>query len=251
MIRLVTLAVAALLTLTTAAQAATISIVEVTGANQGAKLAAKAALLAGLGSYTLLEDFESFAASKAVGHTTLSTGAGTFSSVGGLGTGGACIKPGGPSNATCDALYVLDQATTPFSGRFNSTAGGSQWLDSNDLTGIDLQLGSNLNTLFFFMTDVNDQGGRLKVKATDADGTATGVFGPGANGSAFGNGSLFFVLITSASGISNVQWINNHSGDGWGIDDISTLDTIPEPGLLALMGVAAGAAAWRRRSSRR
>ena len=30
---------------------------------------------------------------------------------------------------------------------------------------------SAFTTLFFFMTDVNDQGGRLKVKATDADGT--------------------------------------------------------------------------------
>ena len=229
-----------------AASAAPISVTvtEVTGANQSAKLTAKATLLASLGQYTILEDFEgpAFTASSTTGHTTLATGAGTFSFVSGHGTGAACIKPGGASNSACDALYVLDSTKTPFSGRFNTTPGGNRWLDSNDTkkVALDLEqahLNQRLETLFFFLTDVNDQGGRLKVYGFDGLDSEFDVFGSGVSGSTPGNGALYFVQLASLSGISRVEWVNNAGGDGWGIDDIGT-QSVPEPTELMLLGAA-------------
>lgn len=219
-----------------------VTVTEVPGADQSAKLTAKAALLDSLGAYTILEDFEgrAFTASSTTGHITLATGAGTFSFVSGSGSGAACIEPGGASDSACDAFYVLDSATTPFSGRYDTTPGGSRWLDSNDTKKVALNLeqahlNQRLDTLFFFMTDVNDQGGRLKVYGFDDVDSEFDVFGSGPDGSMPGNGALYFVQLASMAGISRVEWVNDAGGDGWGIDDIGT-QSAPEPTELLLLG---------------
>ncbi len=236
----------------TLASPITVDVVQVGGATQAARLAQKAALLASLGAYTVLEDFEDFTASRTTGYTTLATGAGSFSFQGN-GGGSACVKPGGPSASACDALYVLDAATTPFSGRYNTTPGGSRWLDSNDTTKVVLDLeqahlNRRLDNLFFFMTDVNDQGGRLKVYGYDGSASAFDVFGSTASGSAQANGALFFVRLSSPAGIARVEWVNTVTGDGWGIDDIGT---VPEPSSIVLFAITLFGAAARLRRARR
>ena len=161
----------------------------------------------------ILESFESFGFGP---YNSLSTGAGTFSVMPGS-------QPGDywQSNGTkTDQFTILNSSDTPFSGRFNTTAGGNNWLDSNDITQI--QLTTSLSTLFFFITDVNDIGGTLTIKT--ADGTSSSGFAPNA-----ADGNLYFVGIHSSGPIGSVQWLNNSNNDGWGVDDFGTAVDPPPP----------------------
>jgi len=219
-----------------------VSITQVMGPD---RLAAKVTLLASLGGYTILEDFEGFTASASPtqGYTSLNTGAGTFSRAPGFqsGTGGACIKDAG----VCDEFHVLNAATTPFSGRYNTTPGlvarQGNWLDSNDINGIRLDLAPSRTNLFFFLTDVSDQGGTLTVTGHDGSSMSQAITPMQTNG------ALFFVRLASPSGLSAIEFRNSHRGDGWGIDDIGT-QSVPEPTSLMLLGAALlGASARLRR----
>src|SRR5438552_4287213 len=76
----------------------------------------------------VLETFEGFGSGP---YTSLSTGVGAFTIPSGA-------QPGGPwtySDKNLD-FRILNSSNTPFSGRFNTTNGGNNWLDSNDLTGL-------------------------------------------------------------------------------------------------------------------
>lgn len=231
---LVLTASSVLLAVATASAAPIVTITEVPGANRTAKLNNKATMLAGLGGYTILEDFESVSASNTSGYTTLATGAGTFSRPAGAlnGTGGACIKAGG-NPQTCDQFVVLRAPLSPFDGRFNTTPsavqGRGNWLDSNDISALRLDLGQARRSLFFFLSDVSDQGGRLTIGAADGTTTQQSI------APTQSSGDLFFVQMSSLTGITSVSWTNNRTGDGFGIDDIGT---VPEPTTLLLLGVA-------------
>lgn len=70
----------------------------------------------------------------------LATGAGTFiAEPGGLGSD--------MSGTGTNQFTILDAADTPFNGRYNTTPGGQNWLDSNDIT--DLGLNTSLSNLYF------------------------------------------------------------------------------------------------------
>lgn len=234
--RLAAVAAAFVLTATAAQAAPIVTITELSGATQTDRLAQKATVLASLGAYTILEDFEGFTASASPtsGYTTLVTGAGTFSRASGWSNGassGACIKDAG----ACSELHVLNAATTPFSGRFNTTPGlaarEGNWLDSNDIDGIRLDLTPSRTNLFFFLTDVSDQGGTLTVKGSDGTWYQQAITPTRADG------ALFFVHLSQFTGLSSVEFRNSRTGDGWGIDDIGT-QSVPEPAELMLLGAA-------------
>ena len=161
----------------------------------------------------------------------LATGTGTFVAVpGGL--------PSDMSGTHTDQFTILNSSDTPFSGRYNTTDGGQNWLDSNDITL--LQLNTQLSNLYFVMNDVNDTGGALQIKTQD--GTTSSAFLPTAQ-----NGQLYFIGITSSGPIGSIEWINNIQHDGFGLDDFGTItqpSQVPEPanvltgasGLLILLG---------------
>lgn len=181
-----------------------------------------------------LETFNEFPASDKTGYTSLGTAVGTFSVTPGS-------LPGDPtqSNGTKkDQFTILDSADTPFDGRYSTTPGGGNWLDSNDITGI--QLATSLDTLIFMITDVNDCGGILTIKT--ADGTLSKAFAPYPIAK---NGNLYFVAITSSKPIGDVWFLNSSTNDGYGLDDFGTVvdppppppTPTPEPGTLSIAGI--------------
>jgi hypothetical protein len=157
--------------------------------------------------------------------TSLSTSVGTFSVVAGSqsSTGSGTHK---------NEFTVLNSSDTPFQGRYNTTPGGNNWLDSNDIT--KLQLTTSLDTVYFFITDVDDTGGRLTIQTADG---STATFAANT-----GNGSLFFVAITSANPIGYIRWLDTSRADGYGLDDFGTVKystaPVPEPASWVMAGVA-------------
>lgn len=188
----------------------------------------------------ILANFENFTASDSTGYTSLSTGVGTFSVMPGS-------QPGSPTWSTGtkqNQFTILNAADSPFSGRYNTTTGGNNWLDTNDIT--QLQLATSLNTVFFMLTDVNDVGGTLTIKT--ADGTQSSAFAtPGTNG------NLYFVAINSSNPIGNIYFLNSVTWDGFGLDDFGTpvdpppFVPTPEPGTLSVAGLGLAAIALVRK----
>src|SRR5260370_26418390 len=142
-----------------------------------------------------LENFEGFGYGP---FTQLATGAGTFSVM----QGSLASYSNGTRN---NEFTVLNNSNTPFDGRYNTTPGGNNWLDSNDIT--KLQLSTSLYTVFFFITDVNDIDGALRIQT--ADGSSATNFAPHGV-----DGNLYFVGITSSGPIGSIQWLNNSQNDG-------------------------------------
>src|SRR5882724_8089192 len=123
--------------------------------------------------------------------TSLASAVGTFSV-------GPNSKSSTGSGTHQDNFTVLNSGNSPFNGRSNTTPGGKNWLDSNDITS--LQLTTTLTTLYFFITDVNDFNGGLQIQTSD--GSVAGF--PTHNS----NGSMFFVGITSSDPIGVLTWLN-------------------------------------------
>lgn len=213
----------------------------------GAARSAETAFLASLapGSATT-EDFESTAPGK-VG-TGFSTGAGLFELLA-EGTTGACQTTG----FGCDELAVLDndfnRGSGPgYNGRYNTTSGGDNWLDSNDARAFSFSPIGGRTAVGFFITDANDAGGRYDITLTNADRseTRTNLFGGG-----LGNGRVYYLSFRSDQAITSIRIDTNNRNDGFGIDDL-TVARVPEPGSLALLGIAlAGIGAAARRRARR
>jgi len=173
-------------------------------------------------------------------YTSLITDIGTFSTISG-GSGSTGSGTGG------NTFTILNSSDSPFNGRYNTTPAGKSWLDSNDIN--KLQLTTTATSLFFFITDANDQSGHLKIQT--ADGTIADF--PTGNSS----GDLFFVGITSADPIGTIQWLNTSTADGFGLDDFGIVqlpaNPVPEPaswpGAAAALLIVAAAVRLRARSA--
>jgi len=180
-----------------------------------------------------LANFESDALGS---YSTLTTGAGTFE-VMSTSHGGDKLSVGTHK----DQFAILDAADSPFLGRYNTTLGGSQWLDSNDITGLELL--TTDNTLWFLVTDPDDQGGVLTIET----GNGTEMSFP----TGLPNGSLWLVEVQGVDG--SLRFVDSSRHDGYGLDDFATVASTPEPSGLALCGGLLAALfvglAWRRRKA--
>lgn len=127
-------------------------------------------------------------------------------------------------------------------GRKNHTDGGSNYLDSADITELKLTLldGLNLTNMFFYLTDPSD------VKALTRTKTASGSLSDEVdiNYNSQNNNTLWFVGIVANEAIESVLWTaydsrnqdNFYTNDGFGLDDFSTMAPVPEPSTILLLG---------------
>ena len=179
--------------------------------------------LADGGDLVILEDFESYDVQP---YDSLSTAVGTFTATGAAGQGDSSYDTSNPKFGIEDSV--------PYHGRENQTEGGSQWLDSGDMSELTLTvnpfLASNLSSLYFYLQDPSDVGATTTVDGNN--NTASIDF------SGKPDGSLFLVGITwdSSETLSTVKWTTTTTGDGYGLDDFSTAP-VPEPATMVLMGL--------------
>lgn len=190
------------------------------------------------------EDFESFSpvTSNATGSTTpLATAVGVFTTTAGNRCGGSCLSP--------DDESLVRNATNY--GRYNTTSGGSQWLDSNDNEAINLAAdgGVKFDSLSFFLTDIDDVG--PVTFSIDVEGQvfdiASDVFG----GQRQGNADLFLVQIGFGSLVDTATLsLIIDDGDGFGLDDVrlgSSVSPVPVPASLPLLAAGLGLMGWMKR----
>jgi hypothetical protein len=210
-----TIQMAALLAIIlTAARADTITIIQATSV-ANATTDRNIWIAENFGSAATAETLTGFEDDTSGSYTSLATAAGTFSVMPGS-------KASTGSGTHQDDFTILNSSNTPFQGRYNTTPGGKNWLDSNDIT--ELQLTTSFDTIYFFITDVDDCGGTLTIQTAD-----------GATSSAFTsptNGDLYFVAITGPDPIGAIRWLNNYQADGYGLDDFGTVNCpapVPEP----------------------
>lgn len=227
-----------------AASAATVNInfSSYTKAELGAALIARDAFM---GEGAVGEEFETFTAcngtnSASCANGTIETSVGTFTGI------TPSITNGGSQVGPSDAIVVRTVKPNPF-GRFNTTTGGANWLDSNDLAGILWTLAapvaSHFQKIAFFLSDVDDVGNiRFNIQA---NGEAV-VERPGA--AILGNGLLHLVTMNFDTAISNLSIrMLSGKGDGFGFDG-AQVSAVPVPAAgFLLLGALGGMTVMRRR----
>lgn len=203
-------------------------VLSVSGQGEAAALAAEAAYKAFLQPGSMItESFESY--SSGVQSVSLSTSVGVFTQTvaGGI-SGGQCDA----GFYACDSgLGVLDNATTPFTGRFAAPSGAdnNKWLDSFDSEEVTFSIAAGFNAVGFFITDPNDVSGRMSVGGVDF--SFADIFG-----SSGADGDVFYVTLFDQSGLGDIVLYANSNNDGYGIDNV-TIGKVPEPATVALLGL--------------
>jgi hypothetical protein len=181
---------------------------------------------------------------------TLNTRVGGFTTVSGTGSGTSAIGDG-------TNLAVRQDSETNDGGRFNTTLGGSRYLDSNDTNGIRWSIPGSVpdglglfDRILFTLVDVADQGRILTINALDADGSA---YNTTRTIMSQGPSTINTVLIsfTAPVSIATILLAKNGTNDGFSIDD-ARVGAIPLPAAAWLLLAASGGliAAKRRRNRR-
>jgi hypothetical protein len=142
----------------------------------------------------------------------------------------------------------------PF-GRYNSTNSdllpdglvSGNWLDSNDMIGMEWKIeGVGLfNALAFFVIDAADVGARFSMHIGDSS------FLDLAGGARLANGSIYLVIAQLSETVDSltVEFLNDRTNDGFGIDGamIANIAPIPLPPAAALLFAGLAALAGLRR----
>ena len=189
------------------------------------------------GDVTVYEDFEDVEVTDHVNwYSSLDTGIGTFTAAGDAGTGNTANPDGSLTFAVRDDDNY---------GRTNTTNLGQNYLDSADITEIDLVLndGLDLSNLFFFMTDASD------CHATTTTGLNLDLKEYAISSLSNGNQLFFGISLSATEGyIERITWSVSSTADGYGLDDFSSVAPVPEPATFILLGSGlAGLAFYRRK----
>ncbi len=180
----------------------------------------------------------------------LPTDVGSFDTVGGIGTGGACI----PSGNCVEELYLKEDTTF---GQGNSVPESGSWsLNSNDTLGIvweaALGAGSMFNRAVFAIMDGADQGATVTVSIDGASKNFSSQVDLNRKLIVIDFGQLLSkatIIIANSNVTLNVDGTVSNN-DGFSIDGAS-LGVVPLPagGLLLLTGLGALALRRRRKSA--
>ncbi len=202
----------------------------------------------GIGT-VVTEDFETLGTTLGEGEVgaSLASNVGSFSSLGGTGTGGTVT---GLTGNTGTELALRDDSVF---GRTNTTPNAGDWfLDSNDTYGIrwDVSLGgaTTFDYLTFSLMDANDVGGFLRI-TTGTDSYELRIRGTDGK---LTNGNIKLVTIdlgadvTSATiELENFQFDDskNRKNDGFSIDGVQVytdffITEVPVPASMLLLGSA-------------
>lgn len=178
------------------------------------------------------------------------TAVGTFSTLGGTGSGGtvsnAPFANDGTKLAIRDGNVYGRTSTTKI---LTGNSADDQFLDSNDTFGIEWVAdlgGSMFNKLLLTLTDAADVGAQLKVSTGNDFQTLVTA----------GNGNRQIVLVEFANPVSSATVLFENMGnnglrtnDGFSLDDIA-VSAVPIPAGFILLGTAyGGLAAMRRRKT--
>ena len=232
-----------------AAGAATIKHTEFTRPQLGAAQDAMSDFLA---SYTVknfhAETFGGFKAWDGTSGTTdpQNTKVGSFTTLGGHGTGNSAINGG-------RGLEVRND-NTMFWGRYDTDKLpgplDNHWLDSNDTYGMRWQVKGvgAFNALAFFIADTADVGARFSIKVGNK--RYSDILGSGGR---LENGNISFVRILLPKTVESLTVELSHDilNDGFGIDGAMVAEIAPIPVPLPAVLLATGLAALvglRRRS---
>lgn len=154
-----------------------------------------------------VEDFESYTSGELSG--PLSTSVGLFSTIGGTGSGGTVTQTSGNTGSD---LFLRDN---PVYGRSNTTTGGSNFLDSNDTSGVEWTISGlgMFDRVFFTLSDIADTGADFILSS----GSGT-IFSVSENRS---NGVVDMIMLSFQSAIDELTLTFSHdrTNDGFGIDD--------------------------------
>ncbi len=195
----------------------------------------------GSGSY-ITENFESFDEGNVANGFT--TAVGSFSTLGGIGSGGTVTNADFANNGSLLAVrdgnvYGRRSTTSALSGN----SADDMFLDSNDTLGISWAVslgGAMFDRIVLTLTDATDVGAIMTI------GTGNDAI----NISGLGNGVKRLVEINFASAVSSasVYFSNNRRNDGFSIDDVAVSEVpLPAAGFLLLGGLGGLAAMGRRK----
>ena len=226
-------------------------------ANYGSEAAAIQALgnWRGALDYTLLETFERFPPEVPVGALAGNIPTNGQASYTTFGQAQFYVDGGSPGVGQMRFLDpanfgVVDRGVAPYDnyGRTllweQNSWFGEKYLDSGDVSRISLNhnlANLQLTSLFFFMFDVSDIDGRMIVSMGDGSEYIIGGLAPSQ-----ANGQITFMGIQTDQDdyISKITWDMSSDHDGFGLDNVGTLNPVPLPSALLLLGsglVALGA----------
>lgn len=202
---------------------------------------------------TITEDFEGFLTGSVA---SLDTAIGTFSALGPVGTGTADLETSEHAQIRDGSFEHGGETITQHNGgRYNTTSGGANYLDSNDNGGIRLEIPGtsgvgSFNMLSLLATDIDDVGsagfsiGELGGSVPLFESIAGSLGTPA-------NGTLHLITFLFSESISNIGIdFMIDPGDGFSIDDVA-ISTVPLPaaGWLLLSALAGLGLLGRRRSA--
>ncbi len=194
-------------------------------------------------SHSVVQNFEGTAEGNVA--NGYSTNVGSFSTLGGIGSGGTVKNADFANNGGLLALrdgnvYGRKSTTSVLSGN----SADDMFLDSNDTYGIrwDVSLGGGFfDKLLVTLTDATDVGAEMTIKVGDAITTISGL----------GDGAKKLVEIDFGESLSNatIFFRNNGLNDGFSLDDIAVSEVPLPASALLLIGGLGGLAALRRRKT--